>query len=52
MALPIHAGHWHPDGPAAQKDLRAASLFPKPVVRAALEDAGELPRRSRAFSLP
>ena len=52
VALPIHAGHWHPDGPAAQKDLRASSLFPKPVVRAALEDAGELPRRSRAFSLP
>jgi hypothetical protein len=52
VALPIHAGHWHPDGPAAQKDLRNAALFPKPVARTVLEDAGELPRRTKAYSLP
>ena len=52
VALPIHGDHWHPDGPAAAKDLRAASLFPKPIARAALEDAGDLPRRTKTFSLP
>jgi predicted RNA-binding Zn-ribbon protein involved in translation (DUF1610 family) len=52
VALPIHAGHWHPDGPAAQKDLRNAALFPKPVARALLEDPGAQPRRTKTFSLP
>jgi len=52
LALPVHAGHWHPDGPEAQKDLRNAGLFPKPVPRALLEDAGQLPRRTKTFALP
>jgi hypothetical protein len=52
VALPIHAGNWHPDGPEAHKDLRNAGLFPKPVARALLEDPGAQPRRSKAYSLP
>jgi hypothetical protein len=52
LALPIHAGCWHPDGPAVQPDLRSAALFPKPVPRALLEDPGAEPRRTKAFSLP
>ena len=51
MALPIHAGNWHPDGPdGAEGPAQRRPLFPKPVARAVLEDAGELPRR-QAFSL-
>jgi predicted RNA-binding Zn-ribbon protein involved in translation (DUF1610 family) len=51
LPLPIHGGQWLPLGPAAQFDLRSAPVFPKPVARAALEDAGQIPRRSLPFSL-
>ncbi|MFI5315926.1 MAG: hypothetical protein ACHQ6T_09500 [Myxococcota bacterium] len=51
LPLPIHGGQWLPAGPAAQRDLRQGPVFPKPVARAVLEDAGQIPRRSLAFSL-
>jgi len=51
LPLPIHGEQWLPAGRAAQLDLRAAPVFPKPVGRAVLEDAGQIPRRSLPFSL-
>jgi hypothetical protein len=51
MALAIHGESWLPAGRAATTDLREAPLFPAPVPRSVLEDSGQIPRRSRAFSL-
>ncbi|HXX49353.1 MAG TPA: hypothetical protein VEN47_14070, partial [Myxococcota bacterium] len=51
MALAIHGESWLPAGRAVTTDLREAPLFPAPVPRSVLEDAGQIPRRSRAFSL-
>jgi ribosomal protein S27AE len=51
VGLALHGDAWLPAGRAATTDLRAAPVFPPPVPRGVLEDAGQIPRRSRAFSL-
>jgi hypothetical protein len=51
VPLPLHSDQWLPLGRAAQFDLRNAPVYPKPVARGVLEDSGQLPRRSKPFSL-
>jgi hypothetical protein len=51
LPLALHADQWLPAGRTAQLDLRNAPIYPAPVARAVLEDAGQIPRRSKPFAL-
>lgn len=51
LPLALHAGHWVPCPVAADGDPAAAAVGMRPVPLALLEDQGDAPRISRAFSL-